>query len=1173
MSSRNYAAGASVTHGTSPTSMESPRRFTISGFLPLPPITASPMCTPTPSLSPENPLAAESLSFKSLEEYTTAPSSPSSVPQRISTTPTWISTPPTPPPRTARRSPTCLTRPSSPLSPSASFPASTSPHETGYLLKRCASVPSMSERSRADTHLLPKRPHSRDSYHALGAIASPLNATFVTPSADAPKRGRGLKPIFHIPLEICTDTDDASPRLTESPERMNDDSVEGSSTDNDSDDTWHSEKAKDDIRKYHALRELLETEVGYLLDLRALVTVYLRILPTLICRTPVPTPFSRASSSFTSSPWINSHSHLHGSLPSSSTTLSDSSAPQSINSTTKSAPRYLFTNQEVEALTRNAEEVLQLHEHFVRELRIEMAPLGFEMPAHERLEESQLYQKRQKKALQNTDAAIRAVSTKFATESFCTGHPEALDLVRRVQSQHPLEWDAFEQRCSSLVYELELSPASTPENPDPAVASEEPDTPLSPGGLTKDRSRAASLSSIEGAVRTLRSRASNLSPRDLVAFPTESPRKDKSGPRLALLDYMIKPVQRICKYPLILDQLKTGKPQGALPSAHLRSDVDVVVESATQAMRHVASSVDEARHRQDVAIQSALIASRITFSSPAIAQMSSLYPAFQGLTPSFLSSLGTCLLAGSLDVIHTHAVRPSTSNITAKYLGAFLYLGGYLILVKVSKGKVYEPKHWFCLADFDICDIGEDDAMLPCSIGLSSKDHRFDLAAACQREKDAWLSSIQESRKHKASWINEPTSSLRFDRKGEFIPSPSDDGLPELAKALPTIKSIPELISNSEYPELTESLFTAFGAEIKQRRSLMHDSPWKPDPDPPSRHSSTTSVKAIFSPMPPDSETIIIRRASASARLRVDQGLQDVISQPCVTARSYAGIQDEELFQAPKSTRAGFVRSQSGLSMANMAKSRLTRHESVRVLRRKSLMESSDVGSSKKASSTGQSLTSRRQSRNLSFTALSDADHRTSLPSPSSFSSSGLSTPTLQTPGPSPKNPVHTPTAPGPVSAILRPSHPTPEVRSPMKTPRSLVSNVKGLFQSRSSSAVALSSPTQGPDTKIRTPSSIRRWARGTLHRRSRSAPSVPKEPVTLPDMQKLPALDFGAPISLSRTSDTIFDSQLPQSLHSNNPSRRKSLLSTSPFYQHTVDTDSDHGPTKHMTFLRRLKA
>lgn len=228
----------------------------------------------------------------------------------------------------------------------------------------------------------------------------------------------------------------------------------------------------------------------------------------------------------------------------------------------------------------------------------------------------------------------------------------------------------------------------------------------------KERNRAASFSSIDGAVRTLRSRASSVSPKDPLSSSFEM-RKDKSPPRLALMDYMIKPVQRICKYPLILDQLKPGKSLRALSPAHLRPDVDVVVESAAQAMRHVASSVDEARHRQDVAIQTALIASRICLASPAMSHMKSVHPAFQALTTAFLSSLGTCLLAGSLDVMHSHMSHPlGGSSIQAKYLGAFLYPGGYLVLVKISKGKVYQPKHWFSLADFDISEDEEDDGQL-----------------------------------------------------------------------------------------------------------------------------------------------------------------------------------------------------------------------------------------------------------------------------------------------------------------------------------------------------------------------------------------------------------------------------------------------------------------------------
>lgn len=765
-----------------------------------------------------------------------------------------------------------------------------------------------------------------------------------------------------------------------------------------------------------------------------------------------------------------------------------------------------------------------------------------------------------------------------------------MDLVRKVHSQHPLEWDAFEQRCSALVFELELTTLGNSESSTP----EEIDTPATIPD-SRDRKRTTSLSSVDGAVRTLRSRASGLLPKDSsLVFP--STRKDRCPPRLAFVDYMIKPVQRICKYPLVLDQLKPGKSVRAVLSANLRSDVDVVVDSAAQAMRHVASSVDEARHRQDVAIQSALIVSRITLNIPTNSSL--VQPSFQPLTLGFLQSLGTCLLAGSLDVMHYPTVKPSgTSNINAKYFGAFLYLGGYLILVKVSKTKLYEPKHWFSLTDFDVSDIEEDDgmfshgvgpwlylitavvsAMLPCSFRLSTKEHKFELAAACQREKTVWLSSMREALTHPSTWINEPTSSIRFDGKGDLILSPAEDASFEATNVLPTIQSIPELANSSEYPELTESLLTALGTtDAKAGKSSKHDVSHRHDVEPPSRRSSTASVKAMFSPMSSDSETIVIRRSSAPARSRVDQGLQDVISQPCLTARLYASSREELLFQAPRVNRPGFVRSHSSLTMAGMAKSRLTRHESVRVLRRKSLIDGGDAVPVKKAPSTGQgqTLASRRHTKNISITALSESNVRLSnrnsdaLPtSPSSFPQNYSTT--ASTPGSASGSPTS--------QSIVLGTSPKLEPKSPLKPSRSLVTNVKGLFYPRSSSPGSLSVPPLSLSSVTEPPAALKTvilkgWARGSLHRRARSAPNVPDEtgrPLpTSPEVRKLSGPDAEPSISVSRSSDTIFDSRITRPLSP----RRKPLLSSSTFRCSSPEPDGTHRITKNISLLQRLKA
>lgn len=148
-----------------------------------------------------------------------------------------------------------------------------------------------------------------------------------------------------------------------------------------------------------------------------------------------------------------------------------------------------------------------------------------------------------------------------------------------------------------------------------------------------------------------------------------------------------------------------------------------------------------------------------------------------------------------------------------------------------------------------------------------------------------------------------------------------------------TIRSIPEG-GNASDAESSEPFFASLrgSSKVKRKRTGYETPPnFRQESIPvSSRRSSNTSVKVIFAPMASDNETVVIRRSSHAARAQVDQELQDVISQSCLTARSYAFSHELELFQAPKTTRAGFTRSNSSISMA-----RLSKHESVRVPRRR----------------------------------------------------------------------------------------------------------------------------------------------------------------------------------------------------------------------------------------------
>ncbi len=411
-------------------------------------------------------------------------------------------------------------------------------------------------------------------------------------------------------------------------------------------------------------------------------------------------------------------------------------------------------------------------------------------------------------------------SSRFnAYQTFCAGHPEAANVLRKAFQQFPLELEAFEQKCSSIICDMLKSDIQAPDSEcthklaldsiDRSLECLAVDAIAPP--LGEDRKRALSLTSLDGRKvsksksslysQSLRPRASmtavtvismmscsqeggkeaylvspSSAPPPKLPLPaadtgtvdaTAGTKKGRqrggssSRGRIAMTDYLIKPVQRICKYPLLLDQLLPSKTQLRLAPRKSPAAIDVVVESATQAMRHVASSVDKAKERQSIAIQSSLIYSRIcrglqaqgmlllpfshsysfhSATTPSPNSSSALQELSQGqtqisqqprlITPTFLSSLGPCFLSGSLDVIHyTHPLSARTmgtkmkTKIKAKYLGAFLYAGGYLILVKVSKGRRYEPKHWFSLSGWGMVDVDDEDCMFFC-ISLSFS-HRF----------------------------------------------------------------------------------------------------------------------------------------------------------------------------------------------------------------------------------------------------------------------------------------------------------------------------------------------------------------------------------------------------------------------------------------------------------------
>ena len=403
-------------------------------------------------------------------------------------------------------------------------------------------------------------------------------------------------------------------------------------------------------------------------------------------------------------------------------------------------------------------------------------------------------------------------------------------------------------------------------------------------------------------------------------------------------------------------------------------------------------------------------------------------------------------------------------------------------------------------------------ALLPCSIRLSSGGHYFDMAMACQREKEVWISAFRESLTVRPSWINEPVSSLLTETRPDIPLSSADDSSP--SDSIPPLPSIQHLGGGDNFHGLHRE-----GANQPFTRLPRPDFSARPESGslsiPPSRRSSTASVKAIF--LPTSESTILIRRVSPNARQAVDRGLHDVFSDVCLSARYYANAHEEKLFQAPRSS---FVRASSGRGMAGMgvaAKNRLTKRESAFVSRRKSGIDlfgneaDSSSSSALKRVPTAKSLSNRRHAKKLEIVAVPtnlppDADGELFPDSPPALSR--CSSNTASNAGSNLGSPV--------TEKISRPNPlrskslvPRPEllaVNGPDYRPirsRSIVDNMKWFLQhtpeSPTSSVSGHGSISLSPAEPValaqsKRSSGLLKWVTGSLRRRVTSEPGGREE-------------------------------------------------------------------------------
>ncbi|KZP00202.1 hypothetical protein CALVIDRAFT_324632 [Calocera viscosa TUFC12733] len=353
-----------------------------------------------------------------------------------------------------------------------------------------------------------------------------------------------------------------------------------------------------------------------------------------------------------------------------------------------------------------------------------------------------------------------------------------------------------------------------------------------------------------------------------------------SKKRLSLHDLLIEPVQRICRYPLLLAKLLPPEMRHSHGTNGMYVNEERGVKelrAAYSVMREIVSRVDEARERHERELRGERIAVRVE--GPQI-------------TESLMLSLGPPLLVGALDVLvlpRSFALPTSSSNASlttvstvttitpmsfaapatfstspgvvgpsamtpnlpskVRYLGAFLYQG-CLLLVKPKKGNSYEARHWLELASCEMAETTSDDPPLLNSFCLTKDDKNFYFAVSCPQEKAIWLPTIAQAIAQEHALGDGALPSVFRD--------PEDEDM-----TTPILMQPPALLPHSQSSSCSSS-------------------------------SATSPVS--FAPM---AGALTLRRPTQQQRQVVDRCLADVYSESCLAARAGAALFPDSGANAP----------------------------------------------------------------------------------------------------------------------------------------------------------------------------------------------------------------------------------------------------------------------------------
>ncbi|UZJ51650.1 hypothetical protein CBS101457_000970 [Exobasidium rhododendri] len=380
------------------------------------------------------------------------------------------------------------------------------------------------------------------------------------------------------------------------------------------------------------------------------------------------------------------------------------------------------------AVCRNAKELLELHTMLAHELDAVVEESGLTAEA----EGSDL-----SKALRCEGTIVHLAQRLVKSapqfnlyQLFCSRHTEALVLIREAEKRHGGDdFAAYERMCSNII-RGQLRNGRGDRYTHSRRSSAGTSTPLALSSMT-DESQTIHATSSSSSSPNLASGATTPSG----SFASLS-RQNTS--RLLFADYLIKPIQRLCLYPLVLNSLLKYTPEEEMQSRQS-------LQAAIVVMRQLADDVDQASKEREKNLMADLIISKV---EPQ-----------QGINHALLKSFGNPLLSGALDVLYHHnTLSPLTVPLRFQRFGVLLWQE-FLLLVRVRKSQQLECKYWFPLSKAILAPLEDTAAIselelvapspspplsqanrsvLPFAMRLSYFGHHFEFLASNTRECLTW---------------------------------------------------------------------------------------------------------------------------------------------------------------------------------------------------------------------------------------------------------------------------------------------------------------------------------------------------------------------------------------------------------------------------------------------------